>query len=61
MRGYRRALSDQILIARRIERAAGVPDPQAVAVGLRHNRFNQARRRQFARRLGLSSCLYGRR
>ena len=61
MRRYRRALADQVLLDRRIERAARSRDAQAVAVGLRHNAFNRARRTQLARSIGLSSCLYGRR
>lgn len=50
-------LQNQILLDRRIARAAREGDRQAVAIGLSQNEFNRDRRSRIARELGFSDCL----
>jgi hypothetical protein len=54
---YLKTLDDQILLDRRIARAARADDGQSITVGLHQNQLNRNRRTQIARDLHLSRCL----
>jgi hypothetical protein len=56
-RTYLVKLEHEILLDRRIARAARAEDRQAVAIGLSQNEFNRDRRSRIARKLGFSACL----